>query len=168
MTLCRLTATLLLLLANPAAAQSADAILGTWLTTDEDGYRDSVVEIVRQGTSYTGLVRWVALQTYPAGDHMAGQPLVDRENPDPALRERPVLGLPVLQGLQFSGDSWQGGTIYSVRSGKTYRVRLKLPRPGTLEVRGYLATPLFGESVYWSRSAIPPEPDALSTPAYRP
>jgi len=154
----------MLLLANPAAAQTADAILGTWLTTDENGYRDSVVEIILQDGRYAGLVRWVEFTTYPEGDRMAGQALVDRENPDPNLRERPVLGLPVLQGLSFDGEQWVGGTTYSVRSGKTYRVRLRLAEPEILEVRGYLGSPMFGQSVYWTRSAIPPETEALRSP----
>ncbi len=149
-------AILLLLVASLAQAQTGDAILGTWLTTDEDGHRDSVVEIVREGDLYTGLVRWVRYETYPAGDRMTGQPLVDRENPNPELRNRPVLGLPVLQNLRFQNNRWGNGTIYSVRTGKTYRVHLTLPQPDTLKLRGYLGAPLFGQTVYWTRSTIPP------------
>ncbi len=157
----QLTAILLPLTASLAWAQAGDAILGTWLTTDEDGNQDSIVEIIRDGGTYAGVVRWVRFRTYPDDDPMAGQPLVDRSNPDPDQRGMPVVGLAVLRDLHYDDGMWRDGTTYSVRSGKTYRVRISLPEHNRLKLRGYIGSPFLGKTVYWNRSPIPtPEPAA--------
>lgn len=149
------------LLPQGAIAQNApaDAIVGTWLTTDEDGNRDSVVEILQRDGVYIGIVRWILFARYPVADRMAGQVIVDRENPEPALRERPVLGLEILSGMQYSDGSWSDGLIYSVRTGKHYRARITLVDSDTLKLRGYIGTPFLGSTVRWTRSPIPP-PDS--------
>lgn len=155
-----LLAGLLLLISVPATAQTSPQtptdIRGTWLSTDEDGNRDSVVEIVREGEQYVGSVRWIRYSVYPAGDRMAGQAIVDRENPDPAQRQNPVLGMKVLWGFREEDGQWTGGQTYSVRSGKQYKAIISLQDENTLKLRGYLGTPLLGQTVLWTRSAVPP------------
>lgn len=55
-----------------------------------------------------------------------GKPKVDRENPDPALRKRPLIGLSILGGMKPAGsDQWKG-TIYNPDDGKTYSATVKL------------------------------------------
>ena len=91
----RLLATVFLaLLAAPLpAAPNGDSILGLWRTEPTDnGYAH--VEISERGGTYDGLVVWLSEPEFPPGDERAGQPKVDRLNPDPAERGRPVLGLP--------------------------------------------------------------------------
>ncbi len=146
-------------LAGPAAALDADALTGTWLTSDEDGNRDSVVEIFRDGEEYVGEVRWTRFPVYPENDPMAGEPVVDRENPDPALRQRSVIGLRVLWGLRFDDDEWVGGRTYDVRHGKIYKSKIRLDGTDRLKLRGYIGTPMLGQTVIWTRSPIPPESD---------
>ncbi len=138
------------------AAVEPDDITGTWLTADEDGNRDSVVEIFRDGLEYVGELRWIRNSVYPEGDPMAGEPVVDRENPDPALRKRPLLGVRILWGLRFDDDEWVGGRTYDARRGKVYKSKLKLKNKNRLKLRGYIGTPMLGKSVIWTRSPIPP------------
>lgn len=81
-----------------------------------------------------------------------GQPKRDRHNPDPALRDRPLIGLPLLQGFVPEADEankWSSGTIYDPESGKTYKCTLTLRDDGSLEVRGYIGLPLLGRSQTW-------------------
>jgi len=70
----------------------------------------------------------------------------DGRNPDPALRDRPLVGLEVLTGLQASGDGerWSGGTIYDPASGRTYRCSARLDGPDRLHIRGFIGVPLLG------------------------
>lgn len=147
------------LLAASAAALDADAILGTWSSEDEEGNRDSIVEIRRDGDAYVGEVVWVKYQVYPENDPKGwvGKPVVDRENPDPALRSRPILGIRTLKGLRFDEDEWVGGEIYAPRQGKTYRAKAWLEDAKTLKIRGYIGTPFLGRSVTWMRAEIPAE-----------
>ena len=49
-----------------------------------------------------------------------GQPKTDKDNPDPALRSRPVIGLQVVSGMQPDGDNRWKGRIYNADDGGTY------------------------------------------------
>ena len=49
-----------------------------------------------------------------------GKPKVDRENPDPALRDRPLIGLAILIGMKSKGGGLWKGAIYNPDDGKTY------------------------------------------------
>lgn len=140
---------------GPAAiAAEPEAIVGRWQTEDQDGNRDSIVEITRSGESYVGRVVWMKYDVYPENDPRgwAGRPVVDRENPDPALRERSILGVEVLTGLRFDGEGWSGGAIYTPRKGVTYKARAWLEGAETLKIRGYLGTPWLGRTVTWRRA----------------
>lgn len=54
-----------------------------------------------------------------------GKPKVDRENPDPAKRGRPLMGLPILIDMKPAGeDLWQGA-IYNPDDGKTYSATVR-------------------------------------------
>lgn len=64
-----------------------------------------------------------------------GKPKVDRENPDPALRKRPVIGLSILIGMKPSGNGKWSGAIYNPDDGNTYSATMKLDG-GTMRVKG--------------------------------
>jgi len=64
-----------------------------------------------------------------------GKPKVDRENPDPSLRKRPVIGLSILVGMKAAGDNTWKGAIYNPDDGKTYTGTVKLDG-GTMKVQG--------------------------------
>ena len=49
-----------------------------------------------------------------------GKPKVDRENPDPAKRKRPLIGLSILIGMKPAGDNLWKGAIYNPDDGRTY------------------------------------------------
>jgi uncharacterized protein (DUF2147 family) len=49
-----------------------------------------------------------------------GRPKVDKENPNPALRKRPVIGLSLLEDMKPSGDGKWEGAIYNPDDGRTY------------------------------------------------
>ena len=64
-----------------------------------------------------------------------GKPKVDRENPDPALRQRPVIGLSILRNMRMTGDGQWKGTIYNPDDGNTYNATVKL-KGNELKVKG--------------------------------
>ncbi len=141
---------LLLLPAAPArAAAGAGDILGLWKTDPTDkGYAH--VEITEQDGLYRGRIVWLSEPNFPAGDVAAGQPKVDRLNPDPALRGQPILGLPLMEGFEYAGGGlWRGGRIYDPESGKTYKCKMQLAADGTLRVRGFVGISLLGRTTVW-------------------
>lgn len=114
-------AALLLLAAMPAEA--APAITGRWLT--EGG--KAVVEVAPCGAALCGRIAKVLIRS-------TSGVAVDRNNPDPKLRARPVVGLPILTGFTDGGAVWKG-RIYDPESGRSYRSELS--REGaTLKVKG--------------------------------
>jgi uncharacterized protein (DUF2147 family) len=159
----RRSAPLLLALAAvalPAAAGASaddppgdpDAIVGVWETAPTDkGYAH--IEIVRRGDAYAGSIVWLDELLYPAGDEMAGQTKIDRMNPDPSLRARPILGLQIVDGLEYAGDGrWHGGTIYDPETGKIYKSKAAIADGGeTLKLRGYIGVSLLGRTSQWKR-----------------
>ncbi len=77
---------------------------------------------------------------------------MDRKNPDPSLRTRPLLDLKMVEGLEYVGDGqWKNGTIYTADTGKSYRFQAKLRPGGVLEVRGYAGLTPFGRTAVWTR-----------------
>jgi len=64
-----------------------------------------------------------------------GRPKVDSRNPDRAKRDRPVIGLSLLQGMAPSGDGW-AGTFYNPDDGKTYAGTLAPAGDGALKLKG--------------------------------
>lgn len=105
------------------AAAVPAPITGRWLTAEGK----AVVEIAACGRSLCGRIARV-LKPRPGG------PAVDVNNPDPALRGRPIRGIAILSGYRPSGDRWHG-RIYDPESGRTYRSELSRVG-GVLTVKG--------------------------------
>jgi uncharacterized protein (DUF2147 family) len=127
-----------------------DAIVGIWNTMDNDAR----VEIYRCGSEYRGRISYLEEAIYPADDDlgMAGLPKVDRHNPDPALRHRPLLGLTFLEGFHYEGNGiWENGRIYNPENGKVYKARISLTAGNRLLLRGYWGVSLLGRTETWMR-----------------
>ncbi len=107
------------------------------------------VEIRACGDALCGRIVWLRS---PFDE--TGCDLRDRSNGNASLRDRPLLGLEVLQGLKQSdaeGKVWTDGTIYDPTSGKTYTCSLRVEGDDRLHLRGYLGIPLFGRTTTWIR-----------------
>ncbi len=140
----------LLLTAWPAHASERDGIVGSWNTEDHE----AVIEIFRCGRKYCGRIEWIREPDYTAEDNngKAGLPKVDDRNPNPELRDRPLLGTEILYGFAFAGASvWKKGRIYNPDNGKTYSGTITLVSPDTLHLRGFFLVPLFGKTTEWTR-----------------
>ena len=67
-------------------------------------------------------------------------PGTDSENPDPALRTRPTLGMPILVNMKpdakkAEANKWVG-KIYNAKNGKMYDSNVTLVSPTALKVQG--------------------------------
>jgi uncharacterized protein (DUF2147 family)/fucose 4-O-acetylase-like acetyltransferase len=137
-------AALVLLLVGATSALGATPV-GRWYA---DGGA-AQVELRPCGAALCGEVVWLRS---PFDER--GCLLRDRWNPDPALRERSVVGLEIVRDLvPAAGRSgaWSGGTIYDPGSGRTYRVTLELDGEDRAFLRGYLGIPLLGRTTTWLR-----------------
>lgn len=113
--------------AAPPALSAAQPISGRWST--EGG--KAIVQIGPCGQAVCGRIAKVVKPT-------PGAPQNDANNPDVALRARPIEGLTILTGFTDSGSLWKG-RIYDPESGKTYASKLSRNADGTLKVQGCIA-----------------------------
>ncbi len=151
----RLANSALVLLAITILATSAfsasDDILGSWFNQD----KDAKIEIFKCGNDYCGKIVWLKEPVYPAGskEGAPGTPKIDNKNPDAARQKTPLIGLQIVNGLQFSGDNlWKNGKIYDPDSGKTYSAKATLTSHDQLDLRGFIGVSLIGRTEKWTRA----------------
>src|SRR5262245_54991467 len=90
------------------------------------------------------------------------QPGIDNKNPDPNLRSRPTLGMPILLGMTPSKANQWDGKIYNSEDGHTYSANISLVDPNTLRVQGcFLGFLCGGEN--WKRVESQDPPSTAST-----
>lgn len=128
----------LILLVPAALAQ--EGVLGDWRNEEGDS-------VIRVALAQDGTLVGVGA---PGGDDPDRR---DVKNPDPALRDRKLLGANILWGFRPDNDEktkWKDGKIYDPGNGKTYSCNLEL-KEGELHIRGFVGIPLFGRTTVWKR-----------------
>lgn len=136
--------------AGAAAAAGPDDILGVW----DNEEKDAQIELYRCGERYCGRIVWLQAPNYQEGstDGTPGTPKVDHNNPDPALRKNPVIGLDIVKDFRYDRENrWTDGTVYDPKNGKTYKGKMTLGDDGRLDLRGYIGISLFGRTTSWTR-----------------
>lgn len=138
-----------LLLAVPAGASTPDDVLGVWKTNGDR----SRIELYRCGEKICGKVAWLREPKFTRSeDGPIGETKIDKRNPDPALQQRPILGLQVINGLTYSGDStWEKGLCYDPESGNTYKCKMQFVPPDKLKMRGYIGFSFIGRTYTLTR-----------------
>ncbi|MGI9413992.1 MAG: DUF2147 domain-containing protein [Hyphomicrobiales bacterium] len=140
-----------------AGCASADStrILGEWLTED----KVSRIALVECDDAICGDIVWIAEDR---ANNEQGQPVTDRNNPDPALRDRTILGLRIFHDLKPSEDddnTWVG-EVYNPENGEVYKTFVTPQRSGKLQVKGCILRGWVCKSEYWTRpDAVKPETD---------
>lgn len=138
----------LLSLGNIAQSQTeaADAIVGVW----ETGSGKARVKITKTNTFYYGRIVWLR-----EPNNEEGKPKVDKNNPDEAQRQSPLLGLRMLKGFENKGPNlWEDGTIYDPESGSTYSCKITLDDENTMNIRGFIGVSALGKTDVWKRVAL--------------
>jgi uncharacterized protein (DUF2147 family) len=133
-----------------ASAAGPDDIVGRWWSER----RDVQVEIFKQNERYAGRIVWMREPNYRATDPrgMGGLPRIDRDNPEPANRSRPLLGLVIMSDFRFTNRSeWGHGFIYDPRRGSFTRGVIIMVSPDTMMVRAYIGLRLLGKTEILSR-----------------
>lgn len=84
-----------------------------------------------------------------------GRPKVDSKNPNKELRNRPMLGLPLLNGFVYNpkNDEWIDGLLYNPASGDTYHCNMKFVSDDKLKIHGYIGSAWMGlgKNAYWPK-----------------
>lgn len=120
----------------PKTSRAQDQLLGIWWTPKKDGK----IEMYRVGQTYFGKLIW------------GKSSKKDLQNPNPALRNRELLGTNILSGFIYDDGEWTGGKIYDPESGKTYSCKIWLENGGKLlKAKGYIGISLLGRTETFER-----------------
>lgn len=125
------------------SAVSYAQIEGKWKTIDDEtGKAKSIVEIYKKTDGkYYGKV--VQLLMKPENNNCV-KCKDDRKN-------KPIIGLEIIRGLEKEGDIFDDGTITDPKNGKTYKC--SIARDGNkLNVRGYIGFSLIGRTQTWLKA----------------
>lgn len=117
---------------SPAFAQgiSGDA-KGAWMTEDDK----SKVEVGDCGTpGGTGLCAKIIWLKDP--NDAKGRPLTDGNNENASLHKRPILGLPLFEGMKPKSTGTWTGRIYNPEDGGTFDVTVWLASANRLVIKG--------------------------------
>jgi uncharacterized protein (DUF2147 family) len=132
---------ILLIITNSINSQS---IFGKWYSTNEEtGEIDSVIEVYKKQEKAFGKI----IEIKNSERKNAVCDLCKDKN-----KNKPILGLNILNGLEKDGEEWSGGTILDPRNGNVYKCFIQLVQQDKLKIRGYLGLSIFGKTAYWQRA----------------
>lgn len=119
-------------------------ILGKWKTIDDEtGKAKSIVEIFK---ATNGKIYGRVYKILTVGEENKKCTACKGD-----LKDKPITGMIILNGLTKDGDEWSGGTIMDPNKGKTYDCFITFESKDKLKVRGYMGVALLGRTQYWYR-----------------
>jgi uncharacterized protein (DUF2147 family) len=123
---------------------NAQTIFGKWNSKNEEtGNIDSIIEVYeKDGKAFAKVIDI-------KGSERRKALCVQCEDKN---KNKPILGLNILTGLEKDGEEWSGGSILDPRNGKVYNCYIKLVKSNKLKIRGYIGLALFGKTAYWERA----------------
>ncbi len=128
-----------------SAAAMAEPLNGsTWRTFDDvTGKAKAVVQFENKGGVLTGTIV----------QRLEGSTITNCVKCSGALKNRPLVGLPIVTKLKSSGaNEYDQGEVLDPLTGKTYKLKAKLSADGqTLEMRGFIGFSLLGRTQTWKR-----------------
>lgn len=127
-------------LLGSSGAQAGEAD-GIWVVNDGQAR----VKVEPCGPNLCGTIVWVADPLDPE----TGKPRLDRNNPNPALRSHPIIGLRLFELTPDQGNQWRG-QIYNSRDGKNYDITLK-PGGNVLSIQGCILGSILCRTQTWPR-----------------
>jgi uncharacterized protein (DUF2147 family) len=120
-------------------------VTGRWVTEE----KDAVVAIAPCGGSGSKGAMCGTIDRFLVAPPQ-GLDQRDVNNPEPKLRTRKLLGMPILTSFVADGNLWRG-RIYDPKSGKSYRSIIRRKGPNVLEVKGCIGP--FCQTQLWKRAS---------------
>ncbi|CAD0008267.1 DUF2147 domain-containing protein [Flavobacterium salmonis] len=121
----------------------AQSVVGKWKTIDDEtGEVKSIVEIYEKSGKIYGKVAEI-LRANHKKDVCT--------KCDGAEKNKPILGMVIINGLKKDGAEYNGGTILDPTNGKKYKCYIELESADKLKLRGYVGISIVGRTQYWTR-----------------
>ncbi len=125
---------------NIQAQKPSDKIVGIWLNED----KTNKIEIYKAGDTYSGKIVWLPKMESNPNLHPK-----DKNNPNPELRNRDVLGMDIITRLQYSGGKWANGIIYAPKKGIYADCKVEILSNGQLKI--IVSKSGFTKTQIWTR-----------------
>jgi uncharacterized protein (DUF2147 family) len=121
----------------------SQSVVGKWKTIDDEtGKPKSIIEVYEKSGKIYGKI--LDILDPQKKDNLCTECTGDDKN-------KPVLGMVILKGLQKDAEEFNGGTITDPVTGKKYKCSITLEGKDKLKVRGYIGFSLIGRTQYWNR-----------------
>ncbi|KFF05714.1 DUF2147 domain-containing protein [Flavobacterium reichenbachii] len=122
----------------------SQSVIGKWKTIDDEtGEAKSVVEIYEKSGKIYGKVVEI-LRANHKNDVCA--------KCEGSEKNKPILGMVIINGLKKDGDEYNGGSILDPTTGKKYKCYITLESADKLKLRGYVGVAIMGRTQYWTRA----------------
>lgn len=124
------------------AQSESEKILGNWIATDNS----VAVKIYHSNNEFRAKIFWFDEKL---GSKVPMNLREDASNPVKELRNRKIIGMEILEGLQYnaSQNSWDKGRIYDASSGRHWDSSATISKDGILKVRGFWKFKWIGKSM---------------------
>ena len=133
---------LLLLITAFSITADGQTIIGQWETfDDETNEKKGVIEIYIKDNVYFAKVVEAFIGPKDATCRYCKG----------AKKDKPIIGLVIIENIRENGNEFDGGSILDPESGVVYKCYLKLIDNNKLKVRGFVGFSIFGRTQYWLR-----------------
>ena len=131
---------------HSSSLEACDRICGKW----QSEKKNCIVQVYRDGDDFKARLVW-----FDDSDDR-GKPMesrVDYKNPDKSLKSRKLIGMNVLEDLEYKAKSntWENGMIYDAQTGKKWNSSAYLTSEGALKVNGYWHFKFIGRTMTFNR-----------------
>lgn len=121
----------------------SQSVIGKWKTIDDEtGEAKSIVEVYEKSGLVYGKVVEI-LRVNHKKDVCS--------KCEGTEKNKPILGMIIINGLKKDGDEYNGGIILDPTNGKKYKCYITLDSADKLKIRGYVGVSIMGRTQYWTR-----------------
>ena len=122
-----------------------DQVCGKWMSTD----KNLIVQVYKEGAGYQAKIVWFKNDD----NSKAMDEWTDKHNPNPALRNRKLIGMSILEGMDYKpkSNTWENGKIYDAKSGHSWSASAYIAQDGVLKVTGYWQFKFIGRTMSFTR-----------------
>ena len=132
----------LLVIITLSVTVKGQTITGQWETYDDKTQeKKAVIEIYKSNNIYFAKI----VKSFIGKKNATCEKCIGTK------KDKPIIGLVVIENIKKNEDEFDGGSILDPETGETYKCYLKLINTNKLEVRGYIGFSIFGRTQYWLR-----------------
>ena len=128
-----------------SAPPNPDLLCGKWMSSE----KNLVVQVYKDGDVFKAKIIWFK----NTDNSKAMDEWTDKHNPDPALRDRKLIGMSILRDMDYEpkSNSWENGKIYDAKNGREWDASARIDKNGELKVTGYWHFKFIGRTMTFTR-----------------